>query len=244
MNRRSATSCSPSTGDLPGATFLATAAGSSWRGTGRSNRGVCIGTVSRYDRPKGTATVRPVEPVTLHPGDGLLFSHPDHPSAAWGYALNSEPVVKKEGIVLAVPHPVQEGARVFLTASVDLAARARQISRQGMPGLHHPVPADIVAAVSPDGLLTLAGTLYPPGKDPVAVKKAGDLCLVPARSRPLTREQLAAQLERPGERHLPWRISLSTMPAASLARQAKSTGHDGNFLRGPKRDWSPLPGRV
>ncbi|MFZ1127611.1 DUF3656 domain-containing U32 family peptidase, partial [Methanoregula sp.] len=162
------------------------------------NRGVCIGTVSRYDRPKGTATVRPVEPVTLHPGDGLLFSHPDHPSAALGYALNSEPVVKKEGIVLAVPHPVQEGARVFLTASVDLAARARQISRQGMPGLHHPVPADIVAAVSPDGLLTLAGTLYPPGKDPVAVKKAGDLCLVPARSRPLTREQLAAQLEKTG----------------------------------------------
>ena len=41
---------------------------------------------------------------------------------------------------------------------------------------------------------------------------------------------------------MPWRISLSTMPAASLARQAKSTGHDGNFLRGPKRDWSPLPG--
>ncbi len=97
-----------------------------------------------------------------------------------------------------MPHPVQEGARVFLTASVDLAARARQISRQGMPGLHHPVPADIMAAVSPDGLLTLAGTLYPPGKDPVAVKKAGDLCLVPARSRPLTREQLAAQLEKTG----------------------------------------------
>ena len=27
----------------------------------------------RVDRPKGTATVRPVWPVTLHPGDGLLF---------------------------------------------------------------------------------------------------------------------------------------------------------------------------
>ena len=198
MDRRSATSCSPSTGDLPGATFLATAAGSSWRGTGRttgaSASGPSPGTIVRKG-PRPSARFRAGHPA---PRGRAPFSHPDHPSAAWGYALNSEPVVKKEGIVLAVPHPVQEGARVFLTASVDLAARARQISRQGMPGLHHPVPADIVAAVSPDGLLTLAGTLYPPGKDPVAVKKAGDLCLVPARSRPLTREQLAAQLEKTG----------------------------------------------
>ena len=93
---------------------------------------------------------------------------------------------------------MQEEARVFLTASVNLAARARQISRQGTTGLRQPVPVDIAAAVSPEGLLTLAGTLYPPGKDPVAVEKAGDLRLVPARSHPLTREQLAIQLEKTG----------------------------------------------
>jgi putative protease len=162
------------------------------------NRGLCIGTVTRYDPKKRTAAVHMEQPISLHPGDGLLFSLPDQPAAAWGYALNREPGVLKEGVVLAVPRPVQEGARVFLTASVDLTTRARLITRQVPADLHHPVPVDILAAVSPEGLLTLAGRLYPPGKLPVVVEETGDLRLVPARSRPLSQEQLAAQLAKTG----------------------------------------------
>ncbi len=162
------------------------------------NRGLLIGTVSGYDRRKGTATLCPDLAVTLHPGDGLLFSHPGNPEAEWGFSLNTEPGVKPEGIELVVPLPVEKGARVSLTSSVDLAARARQILRQGSPGLRQPVPAGIVAKVTPEGLLTLAGTLYPPGKEPVTVEEAGNLRLAPARTSPLTREQLAAQLEKTG----------------------------------------------
>ena len=200
------------------------------------NRGLCIGTVTHCDARNLTATVHLEQPVLLHPGDGLLFSHPDHPSAEWGYALNSEPERQKEGITLVVPRPVQEEARVFLTASVNLAARARQISRQGTTGLRQPVPVDIAAAVSPEGLLTLAGTLYPPGKDPVAVEKAGDLRHRPGPIRsPVS--SLPYNWKKPGERLLPWHILPSIMPAISLVRSAGSTGQEGNFSPAPKRYW-------
>jgi putative protease len=162
------------------------------------NRGVLIGTVIRYDRRKKTATVRPDQPVTLHPGDGLLFSHPENPEAEWGFSLNTGPIEKPGGTDLAVPRPVEEGSQVFLTSSVDLAARARQIIRQDDPILRHPVPSVLAATVNPEGYLALAGTLYPPGKDPVIVPATGDLRLEPARTSPLTREQLAAQLVKTG----------------------------------------------
>jgi putative protease len=162
------------------------------------NRGLRIGTVTRYDRLRGTVTISPSQPVTLHPGDGLLFSLPNHPAAAWGYALNSEPDVQKEGIVLVIPRPVLEGAQVFLTSSQDLAARARQITAQAPADLRHPVPVDMVASVAADGHLTLAGTIHPRGKEPVTVENTSDLYLVPARSRPLLKEQLAAQLAKTG----------------------------------------------
>ena len=53
-----------------------------------NNRGVCIGTVSRYDRPKGTATVRRSAGHPASRGRAPFF-HPDHPSAAWGSHLTA-----------------------------------------------------------------------------------------------------------------------------------------------------------
>ena len=174
------------------------------------NRGVLIGTVARHDPKKRVAIILPAQPITLSPGDGLLFSPPGHPDREWGYSLNTEPVVTPEGISVAVPRPAETGMQVFLTSSVDLAARARQIARQEHPSLRHPVPADLVAVVSPEGELTLAGTLYPPGKDPVGVPAAGALLLEPAKTRPLTGEQLAISLEKTGGTpFVPRNISLS-----------------------------------
>lgn len=162
------------------------------------NRGLLIGIVSQYDRKRGTATIAPDEPVTLHPGDGLLFSPPDMPAAAWGCSLNSEPVPGPDGIDVAIARPVEAGSRVYLTSSLDLAARAKQIAAGAVPGLYRPVPVELSARVDSDGRLSLSGTVFPPDRSPVRVENASDLVLVPARSRPLTREQLTAQLEKAG----------------------------------------------
>ena len=162
------------------------------------NRGVLIGTVTRDDRAGRHAIVRPDRPVTLRPGDGLLFSLPGFPEGEWGFSLNTVPAETPEGITLAVPRPAEKGMQVFLTFSVDLAAHARQIVKKEDPVLRHPIPADLVATVGPEGVLTLSGTLYPPGKEPVPVPAAGELRLEPAKTRPLAREQLAASLEKTG----------------------------------------------
>jgi putative protease len=163
------------------------------------NRGLRIGTVTRYDRTARTVTISPDHPVSLSPGDGLLFTLQNHPAAAWGFALNSEPEVQKDGmIVLAVSRPALEGSQVFLTFSHALATRARQIGSPATSDLRHPVPVDMVASVAADGHLNLAGTIHPPGKEPVALENTSDLQLVPARSRPLPEETLAAQLTKTG----------------------------------------------
>ncbi|WP_292368780.1 U32 family peptidase [Methanoregula sp. UBA64] len=162
------------------------------------NRGLCIGKVACFDQRRRTVTIVPDRPITLHPGDGILFSSHEHPAAAWGCALNSEPVVTKEGIEMTVARPVIEGTLVYLTSSLDLAARARQIAGSSSPDLSHPVPVDLAVRVDAEGLLTMTGTICPPGRSPVMVEGTPGPRMEPARSRPLTPEQLAEQLTKTG----------------------------------------------
>ena len=69
------------------------------------NRGLFIGVVTRFDKRSGTVTVQCETPIALHSGDGLLFSHPDQPEAAWGCALNNEPVRTESSIAFSIPQP-------------------------------------------------------------------------------------------------------------------------------------------
>ena len=162
------------------------------------NRGLCIGTVTQFDQRERAVTIVPDRPITLHPGDGIFFAHPKYPAAAWGCALNTEPVATTDGFKMAVSRPVIEGTRVYLTSSLDLSARARQIAGSSSASLRHPVPVDMVVQVNADGLLSLCGTVRPPGRSPVPVDGVPGLLLAPARSRPLYREQLAEQLNKTG----------------------------------------------
>ncbi len=201
------------------------------------NRGLFIGTVSRYDRKKETVTICPNLPIEIQPGDGLLFSHPENPEAAWGFSLNTRPSVTLGGIELVVPRKVDAGSLAFLTASVDLASRSRQIIRHPDPDLRRPVPVDMVARVTPEGLLTLSGTINPPCKEPVAVKMNDGLQIEPARTSPLRKERLSAQLEKTGKLLFVLRALRSTTMILSLPRFGKSTGCGGHFLPSPKRNW-------
>jgi U32 family peptidase len=162
------------------------------------NRGLCIGSVTQWDDRGRRVSVRCEIPVSLHPGDGLLFSYPDNPDADWGFSLNNEPVRGKESITFTVPRQVRPGARVFITASGTLLARARQIMSRSPADLRHPVPLDLAVRIAPDGALTLAGTIHTGAKKPIFIQRSTDLRLVPAHSRPLSRDHLAAQLKKTG----------------------------------------------
>jgi len=162
------------------------------------NRGLCVGPVTRWDKRSRMVTVRAAQPVSLRPGDGVLFSCPGSPSSDWGFSLNTEPVKENNTISFATPRPVEPGTHLYITSSSELLTRARQIATQAPASLRHPVPVDLVAQVSGDGTLDLSATIEAPGRRPVVVNRRTDLHLLPARSRPLSRKELAAQIRKTG----------------------------------------------
>ncbi len=162
------------------------------------NQGLFLGTVTRWDHRTGRVTVSAGQQIALHAGDGVLFTDPRQKDAEWGFSLNNEPVRSGTQITFTVPRAVQPGARVTLTSSVAVSARARQIMSGTSAGLRHPVPVDLAVQVQPDGLIHMEGTIALPGKVLVRFSRIPDIRLVPAKTHPLTRDQLSAQLTKTG----------------------------------------------
>jgi len=162
------------------------------------NRGLFIGIVTRWDERSGKVTVQCDMPPALHPGDGLFFSYPDHKDTEWGFALNNEPVHTKNPLIFTIPRQVAAGARLYLTASASLISRARQIITRPAAGLRHPVPIDLTVSVTLEGSLGIIGVIDTGRGRPVTLNQIPDLQLVPAESRPLTRDQLEQQLRKTG----------------------------------------------
>jgi len=164
------------------------------------NRGICIGTVTRQDERSGDVTVLldgTLAPVT---GDGLLFTDPARQREDWGFLLNNAPVAKdRRTLVFHVPRPVSPGSRVSVTSSREWEARARQIIAHPPPDLVRRVPVDLSVTVDSAGTIVMEGRLESgPGKE-VRVSYRPDLRLVPARSRPLSQEQLETRLRKSGD---------------------------------------------
>ncbi|MDD1688285.1 MAG: DUF3656 domain-containing protein, partial [Methanoregula sp.] len=162
------------------------------------NRGICIGQVSRYDEKLKSVTVRLNGSAVPGPGDGLLFTHPKNPHQEYGFSLNTAPVQSDGEIAMKVSHPVEPGTGVFITSSTDLEMRARQILAHPPVGLRHPVPVDLDVRVDTGRNLVLEGSVYVRRGSALPLVYRSDFCLEPARSRPLTREQLEQQLKKTG----------------------------------------------
>ncbi len=161
------------------------------------NRGICIGVVKRYDEPSKTITVRSVGGMIPSPGDGLLIVHPETNRES-GFSLNTVPLQKKGEMVLKVPHPVEPGARVYITSSTDLGRRARQLMADPSPALLRLVPVDLAASVDADGRLALEGVMHTRNGQEIPVTCQSDFCMAPAQTKPVTRDQLSRQLIKTG----------------------------------------------
>ena len=164
------------------------------------NRGICIGMVTKQDERSGRVTVRmngSLFPVT---GDGLLFTDPSRRRDDWGFSLNNAPVTGDiKTINFSVPRPVSPGSSVFITSSRDLETRARQIITHPPADLIHRVPVDLSISVDNEGHISIEGRLESASGKEVRVSYRPDFCLVTARSRPLTSDQLGAQLRKSGD---------------------------------------------
>ena len=87
------------------------------------NRGLRIGTVTRYDRKTSCATVRPESPVLPAPGDGLLISGPEMSGNGTGFSLNTEPV--RNGAEILFPGPPPGQSRLCCLHHVLAGARRK-----------------------------------------------------------------------------------------------------------------------
>jgi len=161
------------------------------------NRGICMGVVKRYDDQSKTITIRSVAGIIPSPGDGLLIIHPETNRES-GFSLNTVPLRKKGEIVLRVPHPVEPGARVYITSSTDLGRRARKLMADPSPDLLRPIPVDLAASVDADGRLVLEGVMHTRNGQEIPVTCRSDFCMAPAQTRPVTRDQLSRQLIKTG----------------------------------------------
>ncbi|MDD1698801.1 MAG: DUF3656 domain-containing protein, partial [Methanoregula sp.] len=162
------------------------------------NRGICIGHVRRYDAKSKTISFRSDRSPVPSPGDGILLTHPKNPCKEYGFSLNTLPVQKDGEMVIRVPHPVDPGTGVFITSSSDLEQRARQIIAHPPAGLLHPVPVDLDVRVGKGGNLVIEGLIHIRSGGVIPLVYRPDLCLVPARSHPVTRDQVEQQLKKTG----------------------------------------------
>ena len=162
------------------------------------NRGLYIGTVSRYEAKTRTASVRIDSEMILKPGDGLFFIDPKKSEEQFGFSLNTAPVLTKGEIQFAVPQQTSKGTKVYITSSVDLAAHARQIINNPSSTLRHPVPLDLTVQVDERSRLILNGRIHPGDGREIIMSHTPDITLVPAQSRPLTAELMEQQMRKSG----------------------------------------------
>ena len=162
------------------------------------NRGLYIGEVTRYDERSKNVVIKSTGSYLPAPGDGLLFILPQNPRDEFGFALNTLPRKKDGEIIVNVPRPFAPGTRVSITHSSDYDLRARQIISPSSIGLRHPIPIDLNITVHPGGNVVLEGILHTRNGREIPVGYRSDPIFVPARSHPLTREQLEQQVKKSG----------------------------------------------
>ncbi len=156
------------------------------------NRGVFVGTVTDFRSRRGEAIVRLAGGLIPAPGDGLVVCSA-RSGAGEGMVVRTPPSVQGDRIVLAVPFAVESGSRIFLTKRAALEEQARQIASREPPT----IPLDVSVSFE-DATPLLEGCMTAPDGRQLLFRMRADHAMEPARSRPLTAEQIEAQLTKTG----------------------------------------------
>lgn len=150
------------------------------------NRGVLVGTVVSYDLMRGEALTKPVGDLLPQQGDGLVFRSP---GGEEGMVMRSSPRIH-DGLVRLRVRGVEKGAQVWLTRRAGLAVGAAPRPEQFIP-LEVRMTWD-------DGWPVLEGKMTGPHGETVEVRVRGRSRMVPARNRPLSREEIETHICKTG----------------------------------------------
>jgi len=153
------------------------------------NRGFFIGTVASYDMRNGEATVRLNSTLGAEQGDGLVFQSPGQ---ELGMVVHKSPLRRDDLLKLRTPDRVKTGAKVYLTSSIRLSHKAEKIFSSSRAQ----ISVDLVIFWD-DGVPVVEGRLEGQNGSLKIEVRAG-FRMEKAQSKPLTEEQIEAQLRRTG----------------------------------------------
>ena len=153
------------------------------------NRGFFMGTVASYDMRISEATIRLNGSLGAEQGDGLVFQSPGE---ELGMVVHRSPLVRDGLLKLRTPDRVKPGARVYLTSSIRLSRQAEKI----MSSARAQIPIDLVIYWE-DAAPVVEGRLNWP-KGSLNIELRAGFRMEKAQNKPLTKEQIEAQLRKTG----------------------------------------------
>ncbi|UEC42030.1 MAG: Peptidase family U32 [Methanothrix sp.] len=150
------------------------------------NRGLRIGRVVSWDRRRREATVKIEGELVPERGDGLVISSRDKEVGT----VARSPVLLEEGLIsLPSSEPVERGAAVYITRRASLGGSP------GTPG--KPIPIDLF--VRWDGMTpVLRGNAFLPDGKVVSSIMEADFSMEAAKKRPISQDDIKAQLFKAG----------------------------------------------
>ena len=149
------------------------------------NRGIFIGSVASYDIPKREAAVRLSGHLAPKEGDGLVFLAPGQ---EMGLVVHGS-MLKGGQIRLRTPERVRPGTKVFLTGSNILAQKAQKI----IASAKTEIPIDLFISWE-NGTPIVEARL----EKGLRIQVRAGFGMETAKNRPITKQQIEAQMRRTG----------------------------------------------
>jgi len=149
------------------------------------NRGMLIGSVVSFDSQRGEAAVRLTGPLKPEDEDGLVIIAPGQETGL----IVHKPSQKDGLLKLKTPERVRPGAKVYLTGSIALDRRAKQI----LSSVKTEIFMDVHISWE-DGTPVAEARL----ERGISVRVRAGFKMEKAKSQPTTLQQIEAQLRRTG----------------------------------------------
>jgi len=172
------------------------------------NRGLYIGHVQDFNGKNNTAIIKLQNKFKLKKGDGIVFLFPlsnknkdrDWPSdsrfATYGMALEDEPELKRDKLVVKVGKPMKIGSKLYLTRSISLNHEAKKIIKTNTKPS---IPIDLKMEWDNELKAHLEGEFI--GFDSLKhlVHLASSFKMEKAINRPLEIDQIENQMQKTGK---------------------------------------------
>lgn len=161
------------------------------------NRGVYIGTVSKYNMKSKEVIVELKGDLIPQRGDGIVFIPSHNDEREYGMRIHGIPYIKENKMKLKVHHSLKSGYSVYLTRSKSIEDKAQKIINYPPNNSKNTVLIDLCLSVENDGSITLKSEFNGPNGT-VKLEVYSNFKMENAINKPLTSEKIKNQFLKTG----------------------------------------------